>query len=163
MSASDPMENLLIAALQSQYPGFSATPKNLEMTQQKLVGQIGFRSLGGLGSIGIVGDASDLPMCGVQPEEIDYEDWIGELANQTVGRLKRETLPALRDVAVTTPVVLRSVQLSVADGSGTRVFELHNETQSFWIWFDLSAVDLDATPEPEPENPMPAGDSLLFF
>ena len=45
------------------------------------------------------------------PDEARPRDWVGELANQLVGRLKSKLLAHGTTIALTTPVVLRGVRL----------------------------------------------------
>jgi CheY-specific phosphatase CheX len=73
------------------------------------------------GVMGFVGDtvrgscllaAPETAVLAAAPHSAKARDWVGELANQLVGRVKTKLLAHGVTIALTTPVVLRGVRLS---------------------------------------------------
>jgi hypothetical protein len=72
------------------------------------------------GSIGFVGQrirgtcllaAAESPLMASLPEHGTLRDWVGELTNQFVGRLKTKLLSRGVEVYVTTPIVLSGIRI----------------------------------------------------
>ncbi len=74
-----------------------------------LSGVIGFVGRGVRGTCLLAGH--DGPLTHSCPEGGRLRDWVGELANQLVGRLKSKLLARGVEIAVTTPIVLSGVRL----------------------------------------------------
>jgi CheY-specific phosphatase CheX len=69
------------------------------------------------------------------PEDARPRDWVGELANQLVGRLKSKLMAHGVTVALSTPVVLSGVRLSPLPRSEVlpAVFETTNGRVLVWL------------------------------
>ena len=73
------------------------------------------------------------------PKKEHTRDWIGELTNQLVGRLKRKFLGYGLEVALTTPVVLSGVHLRPIPRRelSPRVFS--TDSGSIMVWLEVEA------------------------
>lgn len=94
------------------------------------------------------------------------EDWLGELANQLVGRFKRRIAPHGVNFALGTPTVVAGERLRVAIGRArqrsivTRL-EASIGRVEIWLEFDLSeSCQLSA--EPQEDKGLVEGEALLF-
>jgi CheY-specific phosphatase CheX len=69
------------------------------------------------------------------PEDARPRDWVGELANQLVGRLKSKLMQHGVTIAVTTPIVLSGVKVSPLPRSEVlpSVFETPNGRVLVWL------------------------------
>jgi len=102
-----------------------------------LSGVIGFVGPTLRGTCLLVGNRSPIELSSPQKEH--SRDWVGELTNQLVGRLKRKFLGFGLEVALTTPVVLSGLHLRpMPRGKLTpRVFS--TESGSIMIWVEVEA------------------------
>ena len=102
-----------------------------------LSGVIGFFSPDLRGTCLLVGNRSPIELS--SPQKQHTRDWVGELTNQLVGRLKRKFLGFGLEVALTTPVVLSGLHLRpMPRGKLTpRVFS--TESGSIMIWLEVEA------------------------
>jgi hypothetical protein len=107
--------------------------------------------------------ATEPPLRHSNPVPGPLRDWMAELGNQLVGRIKNELLRLGTEVYVTTPVVLRGEHLAPPNGlalkpqafvasSGGRVL----------LWIDVEpAPDFHLATEPQ-EAPLFEGEMFLF-
>lgn len=102
-----------------------------------LSGVIGFVGPTLRGTCLLVGNRSPIELS--SPQKQHTRDWVGELTNQLVGRLKRKFLGFGLEVALTTPVVLSGLHLRpMPRGKLTpRVFS--TESGSIMIWLEVEA------------------------
>ena len=102
-----------------------------------LSGVIGFVGPTLRGTCLLVGNRSPIELSSPQKEH--SRDWVGELTNQLVGRLKRKFLGFGLEVALTTPVVLSGLHLRpMPRGKLTpRVFS--TDSGSIMIWVEVEA------------------------
>merc|ERR1712146_853533 len=65
-------------------------------------------------------------------------DWIGELANQLLGRLKNKLLSWNVEVALSTPVLVHGAQLSIASlqRKAEQIDFNANESSTISVWWD---------------------------
>ena len=89
-------------------------------------------------------------------------DWIGELANQLVGRLKVKLLGHNIEIGLTTPIVLQGIQLQPLPKSALEpaVFSCTGGTVLVWVEAEVAA-GFSLPPQRAPD----AGESgdLMFF
>lgn len=126
-----------------------------------LSGVIGFVGPELRGTCLLVANRSPIELSSPQKRR-HTRDWVGELTNQLVGRLKRKFLGFGLEVALTTPVVLSGLHLRPMPRRelSPRVFS--SESGSIMIWveveaepgFALGPATLDATSS--------EGDVLVF-
>lgn len=102
-----------------------------------LSGVIGFVGPTLRGTCLLVGNRSPIELS--SPQKAHTRDWVGELTNQLVGRLKRKFLGFGLEVALTTPVVLSGLHLRpMPRGKLTpRVFS--TDSGSIMIWLEVEA------------------------
>ena len=102
-----------------------------------LSGVIGFVGAGLRGTCLLVANRTPIELSSPQKEHT--RDWVGELTNQLVGRLKRKFLGFGLEVALTTPVVLSGVHLRPMPRRelSPRVFS--TESGSIMVWVEVEA------------------------
>lgn len=91
------------------------------------------------------------------------QDWIGELANQLLGRIKNKLLAYSIDVALSTPVIVSGVQLRVGaqQPNGIRLaFEGQGHRADVW-WNAEVDPELELSQEGAPDV-QAEGEMLLF-
>jgi len=102
-----------------------------------LSGVIGFVGPELRGTCLLVANRSPIELSSPQKER--SRDWVGELTNQLVGRLKRKFLGFGLEVALTTPVVLSGLHLRPIPRCklSPRVFS--TESGSIMVWVEVEA------------------------
>lgn len=95
------------------------------------------------------------------PPDARPRDWVGELANQLVGRLKSKLLARNVSIAMTTPVVLSGVRIEPLPRTTIEPAVFDTATGKVLIWLE---VEVDGTLRFDTERPIPAteGDLLVF-
>jgi hypothetical protein len=91
-------------------------------------------------------------------------DWLGELANQLVGRMKNQLRRYGLELFVTAPAVLRGEHLPVARRDGRLQVSLVSPVGRVRVWLDAhfsSTFTMLDRPEPGTTGPG-EGESLLF-
>jgi CheY-specific phosphatase CheX len=78
------------------------------------------------------------------PEDARPRDWVGELANQLVGRLKSKLMAHGVTVALSTPVVLSGVRLSPLPRSEVLPSVFETPTGRILVWLEVE-VDPEFT------------------
>ena len=99
----------------------------------------------------------------VEREEIDHLDWLGELNNQVVGRLKNKMVRHSVSVQMSTPVVTSGSSLdfsSKCDHSSRWIVQWEGGTLMAFLSLNVSP-ELEFAP-PEAESVSDEG-SLIFF
>ncbi len=102
-----------------------------------LSGVIGFVGPELRGTCLLVANRSPIELS--SPQKDHTRDWVGELTNQLVGRLKRKFLGFGLEVALTTPVVLSGVHLRPMPRRelSPRVFS--TDSGSIMVWVEVEA------------------------
>ena len=118
----------------------------------------------GFGSPGIRGAcilaASEKPILQSIPVEGSLRDWIAELANQLVGRIKNKLLAYGAEVHVTTPVVLRGQHLAPLPRRELPPLSFQTDGGNVFVWIELeTAADFVLGP---PSEAVAEGEALLF-
>lgn len=95
------------------------------------------------------------------PPGAGARDWVGELANQLVGRLKAKLLARGASIALSTPVVLRGVRLCPLPRSGAEPMAFESSRGRLLVWVEVEARDeVDLR---EQHAPVAAEGELLVF
>jgi CheY-specific phosphatase CheX len=96
--------------------------------------------------------------------ENDHADWIGEMANQTVGNLKRLVAGYRVEFQLSTPTVVRGRELALAKGAeNLRVMWFSVNGQQFKAHFTAElAESVSFEGEPEVVAQAAGGDTMLF-
>lgn len=71
------------------------------------------------------------------PEDAAARDWVGELANQLVGRLKAKLMARGATIALSTPVVLRGVKLSPLPRTGVEPVVFESPSGKVLVWLEV--------------------------
>lgn len=120
--------------------GVSLSPSRSEFIESDevlLSGVIGFFSPDLRGTCLLVGNRSPLELS--SPQKDHTRDWVGELTNQLVGRLKRKFLGYGLEVALTTPVVLSGVHLRPMPRRDLVPRVFGTDSGSIMIWVEVEA------------------------
>lgn len=125
-----------------------------------LSGVIGFTGPGIRGTCILA--ATEKPIHASNPIEGSLRDWIAELSNQLVGRIKNKLLTYGAEVYITTPVVLRGEHLAPLPRHELEPLAFATEGGSVFVWIELeTAPEFVLEPLPEPAG-ISEGDALLF-
>ena len=89
-------------------------------------------------------------------------EWMGELANQLLGRIKTQLLACGVEIYVTTPIVLRGQHLAPEALRAVNPLELMTKDGPIIVWFESDAPpDLELRKAIASEAPI-EGDSFIF-
>jgi hypothetical protein len=131
---------------------------------------IGFSSKEIRGVVGIGMETVTLQrVVAVQPlisDRIPMEDWLGEAANQLLGRFKNKLVSYGGSVSVALPMILRGMRMQFvsvgADGLWTQTFD--SDSGPICVWLDARmSDDLVLTLSTDPDAHSAAeGDMMLF-
>jgi CheY-specific phosphatase CheX len=139
----------------------NSNPSEFIVSEEVLLsGVIGFVGPTLRGTCLLVGNRSPIELSSPQKEHT--RDWVGELTNQLVGRLKRKFLGFGLEVALTTPVVLSGLHLRPMP-RGTlspRVFS--TDSGSIMIWVEVEAEPGFEFGPAVSESTSAEGDVLMF-
>ncbi|MDD9942496.1 MAG: chemotaxis protein CheX [Myxococcales bacterium] len=99
---------------------------------------------------------------GAENSKANSTDWIGELANQLLGRLKNKLLANGVELALSTPVVVQGthLRLGAVHRRATRLLFTDAENQAH-VWWDAE-VDSDLVISESTEEPQSEGEMVLF-
>lgn len=84
------------------------------------------------------------PQAAVQsaaPKDAGARDWVGELANQLVGRLKAKLMARGATIALSTPVVLRGVKLSPLPRTDVEPVVFDSPSGKVLVWLEVEIED----------------------
>ena len=97
------------------------------------------------------------------PQGGRVRDWIGELTNQLVGRVKAKLLSRGIEVALTTPIILSGARLQPVPRGALRPTVFDSATGSVLVWIEAEAGGkLELGCEPMPSSTEAEGGILLF-
>lgn len=95
--------------------------------------------------------------------ETDNADWIGEMANQTVGNLKRLVAGYRVEFLLSTPTVVRGRELKQAQSDGLEVYWFNIGGEQFKVHFNAEIAEgVSFEGEPETSAQAAGGDTMLF-
>jgi len=123
-----------------------------------LSGIIGFSGPGISGTCVLA--ASEDPIARTNPVQGPAREWIAELSNQLVGRIKNQLLVRGAEVYVTTPVVLRGEHLAPMPRMAAPPLSFATDRGNVFVW-----VEFETAPElvlGTPIETLAEGDALLF-
>jgi hypothetical protein len=89
-------------------------------------------------------------------------DWIGELTNQLVGRIKMKLLAYGLEVALTTPIVLQGIRLQPLPKNPSEPSVFASASGLVLAWVEVEIEGNYSLPVPGPAAVGETGD-LLFF
>lgn len=125
-------------------------------------GVIGFTGDGIRGSIVLAGSSAALDQSNPIPGS-RVRDWIGELTNQLVGRIKNRLLKHGVEVWITTPIVLRGRQIALETANDSPLpMYFAGGRGGVAVWFDVDSDPEFELHEEEASATLDEGMSLLF-
>lgn len=165
---TDPQQLISIVAHEACTSLFDAYGVNLHSTtdadtsQAKvlLCGVVGFAGPGIRGTCILA--ATEEPISKSIPVSGSLRDWIAELSNQLVGRIKNKLLGYGAEVYITSPAVVRGEHLAAPSNCAIKPLSFATSGGNVFLWVD---VETDATfaliSPPEPPGAS-EGEALLF-
>ena len=75
------------------------------------------------------------------PKDAGARDWVGELSNQLVGRLKAKLMARGATIALSTPVVLRGVKLSPLPRTDVEPVVFDSSSGKVVVWLEVEIDD----------------------
>ena len=142
----------------------------IEAQGEDLVSVIGFSGDAVRGALGIVAPAATVTAvhpdtaAGLEVTEAGLEDWIGELANQLLGRFKVELLQRGVTLWMSTPLVLRGVSVRVVTGTDrVRRYNMKIGGGGVTFWLDFRAAPGIELAEVEPAPVLHGPGEMLLF
>ncbi|MET0793914.1 MAG: hypothetical protein ABW061_20510 [Polyangiaceae bacterium] len=143
--------------------GVTLSPSSADFIDSEdvlLSGVIGFVGPELRGTCLLVSNRSPIELSSPQKEYT--RDWVGELTNQLVGRLKRKFLGFGLEIALTTPVVLCGLHLRPIPRRelAPRVFK--TDSGSIMVWVEVEAEPGFAFGPAISDQSSTEGDVLLF-
>lgn len=103
------------------------------------------------------------PLAAACPEGGRVRDWIGELTNQLVGRLKTKLLARGIEVALTTPIILSGARLQPVPRGALLPTVLSSNSGLVLVWIEAEAAGAVEFGSEHPQHPSSGeGDILLF-
>ncbi|MEO7037177.1 MAG: chemotaxis protein CheX [Polyangiaceae bacterium] len=75
------------------------------------------------------------------PKGASARDWVGELSNQLVGRLKAKLMARGATIAVSTPVVLRGVRVSPLPRTDVEPVVFESTAGKVLVWLEVEIDD----------------------
>ena len=126
-------------------------------------GIIGFTGDGIRGSV-LLAASSEVLQRAYPLEGVPGWDWAGELANQLLGRLKNHLLSRGVTISLTTPMVLRGVEIRPVDNAQLRSEMFVSEAiGTVVVWLDIETEPGFVLGASSAESAgMPEGQSILF-
>jgi CheY-specific phosphatase CheX len=111
----------------------------------------------------ITGRSNPVAAAAAGPSALTQRDWVGELSNQLLGRIKLDLLRWGVEIHLNLPAVLLGQHLAPLPRSQLKPlkFALANGAAAVWIEVDVGPGLKLADVEPEDQGPR-AGDALLF-
>jgi hypothetical protein len=123
-------------------------------------GVIGFVGKNVRGTCLLAGN--DAPLEASCPPGGQLRDWVGELANQLVGRLKRKLLARGVEVALTTPLVLSGVRLQPLPRGKLTPTVFSTSSGDVMVWIEVE-VDQEFSLGDERAHDEVAEGALVLF
>jgi len=138
----------------------STTEGDVSQAKVLLCGVIGFAGPGVKGTCILA--ASEEPIAESIPVSGSLRDWIAELSNQLVGRIKNKLLSYGAEVYVTSPAVVRGEHLAAPASCAIKPFSFATTGGNVFLWVDVETDENFVLINP-PEPPGAAeGEALIF-
>ena len=165
---TDWLDGLVADNVLALFDASSISEAELRLDGLGIAGVIGFSGSELSGALGIL--ATPAVLQNLAPEidhasPVDVRDWVGELANQALGRFKIGLLREGLDISLATPVVLSGVRLEVNSSEKVRTYCIESPGGFIHLWLDVETAQ--SLPPPsrnlEAAEEVPdAGDMMLF-
>lgn len=165
MSTSEWLDEVVRNNVLELFPEFVLADCAVASSGPALTALIGFSGPVLVGALGLIGAEASLAKTAPDDVKFDAHDWVGELANQALGRVKIALLRAGVEIQASTPVVLRGISVSVMRTEQVRTFVLEHADGAIHLWVDYTPrIELqpgDLTPI-ESDEILDAGEALFF-
>lgn len=102
------------------------------------------------------------PLDGSCPPGGKPRDWIGELGNQLVGRIKVKLLTYDIDVALTTPIILQGIRVQPLPRHPSEPITFKGAGGVVLAWLEVEVERDFVLPDPRPANAGETGELMLF-
>jgi CheY-specific phosphatase CheX len=136
------------------------TPSNIPRAKILLCGVIGFTGPKIRGTCILA--STEEPISDSIPVTGSLRDWIAELSNQLVGRIKNKLLGYGAEVYVTSPAVVRGEHLAAPSMCSIEPLSFKSQQGSVYLWVDVETdTDFALLDPPEPAGAT-EGEALLF-
>lgn len=98
------------------------------------------------------------------PDQRLLNDFVGEIANQLLGRVKNYWIPSGLDVQITTPIVLRGVSLTICGTEHPTFYERSwvMEGSLVSVWVDAQPAEGLILQPPTEQQAIQQGEVVLF-
>ena len=143
--------------------GVPLTPRDTRLkSPQDLVysGVMGFVGRGLVGTCVLIGEVA--PLEASCPDGGRLRDWVGELANQLVGRLKVKLLGRGLPVVLSTPLVFSSVRIEPMPRGNLKPAAFDTPRGTIVVWVEVEADEKVALDSERPSGVGTEGDILIF-
>lgn len=165
MTTASWMDEVIQKNVLQLFPEFEMVDCGVATDGPTHTGLIGFSGPHIQGALGLMGSDDSLKQTAPPEVPFDAHDWVGELANRALGRIKIAMLRSGVEILASTPVVLRGISVSVVRGALVRTFVLKHADQTIHLWVDYTprsdVAPADLTPVDEDEI-LDAGQALFF-
>jgi CheY-specific phosphatase CheX len=136
------------------------TPSNIPRSKIMLCGVIGFTGPQIRGTCILA--STEEPISDSIPVTGSLRDWIAELSNQLVGRIKNKLLGFGAEVYVTSPAVVRGEHLAAPSMCEIEPMSFKSEKGNVYLWVDVEADSNFALLDPPEPAGAIEGEALLF-
>ena len=137
------------------------TTSRMQTDERLLSGSIGFVGRRLRGSCLLA--AGEKPLAQSCPEQNGaLRDWVGELTNQFVGRLKTKLLSRGIEVFVTTPIVLAGVHIEPLPRSRMEPFVFKSSAGEIMAWVEVETEEAFVLGSEHPAQSGAEGDILVL-
>jgi CheY-specific phosphatase CheX len=166
--STDPQQLISFVAHEACTSLFDAYGVTLESTSEAdttqakvlLCGVVGFAGPGIRGTCILA--ATEEPISKSIPVSGSLRDWIAELSNQLVGRIKNKLLGYGAEVYITSPAVVRGEHLAAPSNCAIKPLSFATAGGNVFLWVDVETDESFTLINP-PEPPGVAeGEALLF-
>ncbi len=173
LEVSQIIDRISAAVCEGMLPGdFKRAEGDLDEPADGFVAVIGFSGDTMKGALGVTAPphavrATHPLAVGDEPLTNDQiYDWLAELSNQLLGRIKGELMSYGVTLWLASPVVLRGVSVRIVPRPQESVhkYTFHGHSGDFCVWIDYqysASLELREVPEAEREH-CTAGEMLLF-
>lgn len=168
MDNQEIIQNLTVEACLALFSDYSLPLQRAEQDDQPLEPELLFCAVIGFSSDKMKGTlvlaTSREPLGRTSPVQGgELREWVAELSNQLLGRVKRQLMDRGVELALSTPIVLRGERLHPMPAKEAAPLKFVCEGGCVCVWMDAVLVpDLDLSQVQAGDESMGEGEALLF-